>query len=126
MIGLDLGTSTIAIVPQQGEAQLRPFCEELKPDARTKRRLQHKLDRQRRANNPENFDEKGRVKKHGKRRLTWKQSKGYLATRRCLAAKERKLAAHRKSLHGRLVNQIIRRGNTIRTEKLSYRAWQKQ
>jgi hypothetical protein len=78
-----------------------------------------------RANNPQNYDEKGRIKKHGKKRLTWKDSKGYLATRRRLAAKERKLAAHRKSLHGRLVHQIIRRGNTIRTEKLSYKAWQK-
>jgi hypothetical protein len=128
VIGLDLGPSTIAIVPQQGEAQLLPFCEELKPDAREKRRLQRKLDRQRRANNPENYDDKGRVKKggKGKRRLTWKNSKGYLATRRRLASKERKLAAHRKSLHGRLIHQIVRRGNTIRTEKLSYKAWQKQ
>ncbi len=126
VVGLDLGPSTIAIVPQEGEAQLQPLCEELKPDARAKRRLQRKLDRQRRANNPQNYDEKGRIKKHGKRRLVWKNSKGYLATRHRLAAKERKLAAHRKSLHGRLVHQIIRRGNTIRTEKLSYKAWQKQ
>jgi hypothetical protein len=128
VIGLDLGPSTIAVAPQEGEAQLVPFCEELQPDARTKRRLQRKLDRQRRANNPENYDDKGRIKKHGKgkRRLTWKHSKGYLATRRRLAHKERKLAAHRKSLHGRLVHQIIHRGNTIRTEKLSYKAWQKQ
>ncbi len=126
VIGLDIGPSTIAIVSQQGEAQLLPFCEELRPDARAKRRLQRKLDRQRRANNPENHDDKGRIKKHGKRRLTWKNSKGYLAMRHRLAAKERKLAAHRKSLHGRLVHQIIRRGNTIRTERLSYKAWQKQ
>jgi hypothetical protein len=125
IIGLDLGPSTIAIVPQQGEARLVPFCEELKPNARAKRRLQRKLDRQRRANNPQNYDEKGRIKKRGKRRLTWKNSKGYLATKRRIANKERKLAAHRKSLHGRLVHQIICRGNTIRTEKLSYRAWQK-
>src|SRR5215471_3807008 len=114
------------MVPQEGEARLVPFCEELQPDARAKRRLQRKLDRQRRANNPQNYDEKGRIKKHGKRRLVWKNSKGYLATRRRLASKERKLAAHRKSLHGRLVHQIIGRGNTIRTEKLSYKAWQKQ
>src|SRR5258708_1630881 len=33
---------------------------------------------------------------------------------------------HRKSLHGRMVHEIVRRGNTIRTEKLSYKAWQKQ
>src|SRR5712692_1586767 len=126
VIGLDLGPSTIAVVPQEGEARLVPLCEELKPDARAKRRLERKLDRQRRANNPQNYDEKGRVKKGGKRRLTWKNSKGYLATRRRIANKERKLAAHRKSLHGRLVHQIVRRGNTIRIEKLSYKAWQKQ
>jgi hypothetical protein len=126
VVGLDVGPSTIAIVSQQGEAQLLPFCEELRPDARAKRRLQRKLDRQRRANNPENYDEKGRIKKGGKLRLAWKTSRGYLTTRRRLAHKEHKLAAHRKSLHGRLVHQIVRRGNAIRTEKLSYKAWQKQ
>jgi transposase len=126
VIGLDLGPSTIAIVPREGEAKLVPLCEELKPDARKKRRLERKLDRQRRANNPQNYDEKGRVKKHSKQRLTWKNSKGYLATRRRLAHQERKLAAHRKSLHGRLVNEIIRTGNDIRIEKISYKGWQKQ
>jgi len=126
IIGLDLGPSTIAIVPREGEARLLPLCEELKPDARRKRRLERKLDRQRRANNPQNYDEKGRIKKHVKRRLTWKNSKGYLATRRRLAHQERKLTAHRKSLHGRLVNGIIRTGNQINIEKVSYKGWQKQ
>ena len=126
VIGLDLGPSTIAIVPQEGQAQLLPFCEELQPDTRAKRRLERKLDRQRRANNPQNYDAKGRIKKQGKHCLIWHNSKGYLAMRQRIAAKERKLAAHRKSLHRRLVHSIIRHGNTIRTEKLSYRAWQKQ
>jgi hypothetical protein len=128
IIGLDLGPSTIAIVPREGEVQLLPLCEELKPDARAKRRLERKLDRQRRTSNPQNYDEKGRVKKRGKgkQRLTWKNSKGYLATRRRLSSKERKLAAHRKSLHGRLVHEIVRRGNDIHIEKISYRAWQKR
>ena len=126
VIGLDLGPSTLAIVPREGEARLVPLCEELRPNARKKRRLERKLDRQRRANNPQNYDEKGRVKKHGKGRLTWKNSKGYLVTRRRLAQQERKLAAHRKSLHGRLVNEIIRIGNDIRIEKVSYKGWQKQ
>ncbi len=126
VIGLDLGPSTLAIVPREGEARLVPLCAELRPDARKKRRLERKLDRQRRANNPQNYDEKGRVKKHGKRRLAWKNSKGYLATRRRLAHQGRKLAAHRKSLHGRLVNEMIRTGNDIRIEKVSYKGWQKQ
>ena len=45
------------------EAQLVPFCEELRTDERAKRRLKRKLDRERRANNPQNYDEKGRIKK---------------------------------------------------------------
>jgi transposase len=125
-IGLDLGPSTVAIVPREAKARLVPMCEELMPDARKKRRLERKLDRQRRANNPHNYDEKGRIKKHGKRRLSWKNSKGYVATRRRIARYEHKLAAHRKSLHGRLVNEIINTGNDIRIEKISYRGWQKR
>jgi len=126
LIGLDLGPSTIAIVPRESEARLVPLCEELKPEELKKRRLERKLDRQRRANNPQNYDEKGRVRKHAKRRLDWKNSKGYLKTRRRLAQQERKLAAHRKSLHGRLVREIIHIGNEIRIERISYRGWQKQ
>jgi hypothetical protein len=103
-----------------------PLCEELAFDVRKTRRLERKLDRQRRANNPQNYDGRGCAKKHGKQRLTWKDSKGYLATKRRLAHQERKLAAHRKSLHGRLVHEIIRSGNDIRIEKLSYKSWQKQ
>jgi hypothetical protein len=125
VIGLDLGPSTIAIVPREGEARLVPLCEELKPDTRKKRRLERKLNRQRRANNPDNFDEKGRAKKRGPRSLKWKNSKGYVATQRRLAHQERKLAAHRKSLHGKLVNEIVRAGNHIHIEKTSYKGWQK-
>lgn len=126
IIGLDLGTSTIAMVSRKGEARLIPLCEELKLNVRKKRRLQRKLDRQRRANNPENYDEKGRIKKAGKQRLVWYDSQGYLSTKRRLAKQERKQVAHRKSLHGRLVHEILRVGNDIRIEKLSYKAWQKQ
>ncbi len=47
-IGLDIGPSSLAIVPQQGPVQLQTFCEELRPNARKKRRLQRKMARQRR------------------------------------------------------------------------------
>jgi hypothetical protein len=103
-----------------------PLCEELASDVCKTRRLERKLDRQRRANNPQNYDERGCAKKHGKQRLTWKDSKGYLATRRRLAHQERKLAAHRKSRPCRLVHEIIRTGNDIGIEKLSYKSWQKR
>lgn len=126
IIGADLGPSTIALVPREGEASLTVFCEELAPDEKQIRRLQRKMDRQRRTANPDNYGEMGRIRKMGAKKLSWKQSKGYQKTRRRKAEKERKLAAHRKSLHGHKVHEIISIGNTIILEKLSYKAWQKQ
>jgi hypothetical protein len=126
IIGADLGSSTIALVPQAGEASLAVFCEELTPDEQAMRRLQRQMDRQRRVANPQHYDERGRIKKSGKKQLHWKTSKSYERTRRRKATRERKLAAHRKSLHGRKVHEIVAVGNTVILEKISYKAWQKQ
>ncbi len=125
IIGADLGPSTIALFPHNAEASLSVFCEELAPDEKDLRRLQRKMDRQRRAANPDNYDQKGRIKKQGQKKLHWKASRGYEKTRRRKAAKERKLAAHRKSLHGKKVHEIVAVGKTIILEKISYKAWQK-
>jgi transposase len=125
-IGLDIGPSTLAIVPREGKADLVTFCEQLAPNSRKKRRLQRKMERQRRANNPEHYDEQGRVKSHGTTRLRWKESKRYQAVRRQHANAERRLAAQRKSLHGKLVHDIVQVGNTITMEKTSFKGWQKQ
>jgi hypothetical protein len=125
IIGADLGPSTIALVPRVGEASLSLFCEELAPNEQQIRRLQRKMERQRRVANPENYDAKGRIRSVGKKKLSWRQSKGYEQTRRRKAEKERKLAAHRMSLHGRKVHEIVAIGNTVILEHISYRAWQK-
>jgi hypothetical protein len=123
IVGLDIGPSTLAIVPQQGEARLVTFCDALEPNAQKKRRVQRHLERQRRANNPDHYDSQGRVKK-GQRH--WNESRRYQATRRQHASTERRLAAHRKSLHGQLAHEIITMGTTIRIEKTSFKGWQKR
>jgi putative transposase len=102
---------------------LKPFCPEVVPDTRALRRLDRKLDRQRRANNPTNYDEHGRVKP-GKQR--WKASK---RQRKVLARRRevhRKLAATRKRSHGQLAHRVLALGSTFQLEQISYRAWQKQ
>lgn len=81
------------------------------------------MDRSRRANNLNNYNPNGTVKKGSKK---WNNSKTYLKVRNSKLALERKLAAHRKSLHGELVNSILRQGNVFKLEKLSYKAFQKQ
>lgn len=120
-VGLDVGVSTIAIVGDT-KAELKQFCNELMPKQKEKRKLQRKLDRQRRANNSDNYNENGTFKR-GKKK--WKISNRYKKTSSELAEIDRKLAAHRKSLHGRDINEIIAIGTGIQTEKVSYRAWQK-
>lgn len=122
-IGLDVGPSTIAIVGDT-KAELKQFCSEIVPKQKEKKRLQRKQDRQRRANNPQNYNENGTVKK-GKKKLKWNKSNQYKKTSSEVAELDRKLAAHRKSLHGKDINKIIAVGTRINTEKIPYRAWQK-
>ena len=120
-IGLDVGPSTIAVVGDT-KAVLKQFCSEIVPKQKEKKKLQRKLERQRRANNPQNYNENGTFKK-GKKK--WIKSNHYNRTCSDLAELDRKLAAHRKSLHGRDINNIIAIGKTIKTEKIPYRSWQK-
>ena len=121
-VGLDLGPSTLAAV-SESSAFLVEFCAEIDDVSREIRVLQRKADRQRRANNPDCYDEKGRAikGKHPSRR-----SKRLDATETALHELERKRAAWRKSLQGRLANRVLGMGGVIKTEKLSYRSFQKR
>ncbi len=121
IVGLDIGPSTIAYVSND-EAHLEQFCDDINNKQKEIRRLQRKLERQQRANNPQNYNFDGTIKQ-GKK--TWHESTRYKKTKRKLAELQRKLAAHRKTLHGNLANRILRQGKNIKTEKLSYRAFQK-
>ncbi|MDQ1000542.1 putative transposase [Neobacillus niacini] len=120
-IGLDVGPSTIAIVGES-EAELKEFCEEVVTIDKEKRRINRKMDRQRRANNPNNYQSNGVVKK-GKKK--WVNSKRYIKTRSEHRELERKIKEVRKHLHGRDTNQILQQASSIQTEKLSYKAFQK-
>lgn len=131
VVGLDIGTSTIAIVGNE-QAELKPFCAELANKDKEIRRLQRKMERQRRANNPDNFEpnfvdtkgrkKKGKVKQGAKR---WRHSKTYLKIRQRKAEIERQLTAHRQSLQNQLVHEVFSLGNVVKLEQLSYKAFQR-
>jgi hypothetical protein len=80
------------------------------------------LDRSRRANNPDNYNENGTIKK-GKKK--WKKSNRYIKISSDIASLDRKTAAHRKSLHGHDQNIILSQGVKIKAEEINYKAWQK-
>jgi putative transposase len=121
VIGIDLGVSTVAIVGDS-ETIWTTFAVELTSIQKDVRKLQRKMDRQRRVGNPDNFNSDGTAKK-GKRHF--KKSNRYKATARKKREIERKQAAHCRSLHGRLVNQTLALGKDIKAEKVSIKAWQK-
>ena len=122
VVGLDIGPSTMAAVSERG-AFLAQFCAELEPRQREMRRLQRKIERQRRANNPANYNADGTIKAGPKR---WRKSGRQRRTEARLAELYRRQAAHRKSLHGQLVNRVLGMGDTIKLEKVSYRAFQRR
>lgn len=120
-VGLDVGPSEIAIHGDQVSA-LERFAPSVEQPWQEIRRLQRAQDRSRRAMNPGNYDDKGRIKK-GKK--TWKASERYKKRQAQLADRERKLAAGRKRDHGELANNIVGLGTVINTEALSYKAFQR-
>ncbi|MCM3118749.1 transposase [Neobacillus sp. MER 74] len=120
-VGLDIGPSTIAIVGES-KAELKEFCEEVVVIDKENKRINRKMDRQRRANNPNHYQSNGVMKK-GKKK--WTTSKRYIKTRAEHRELERKIKEVRKQLHGRDTNQILQLASSIQTEKLSYKAFQK-
>ena len=121
VVGLDLGPSALAVASLQA-ALLQAFCPEVAPDAKGLRRLDRHLDRQQRADNPANYDERERVKPGPKR---WKVSKRQRKVQTQRRELYRKLAATRKRSHGQLAHRVLGLGSAFQLEQLSYRAWQR-
>ncbi len=84
--------------------------------------MQRKRDRSLRATNPDNYNENGTIKS-GKKQ--WVFSAQYRALKAVLAELKRVLAATRKRSHGKPANEILKLGTNIKTEKLSYEAFQR-
>jgi hypothetical protein len=134
VVGVDLNVSAAGIVSDQ-KASLSEFCSELNQREQEIKRLQRQNSRQLRANNPQNYEsdfkarrgnkvvtKRGKVKKGSKQ---WNRSRRYLKTQAKKAEIQRRQQEHRKSLHGQLVNEVIRQGNHFKMEKVSVKAWQK-
>jgi putative transposase len=121
VIGIDPGPRTFGLAGADWGAQI-DLTTPLKQARSQQRRIQRRIDRQRRANNPENFLPDGQVRSGRKR---WRISCNQRNNQRRLKEARRKEAAHRKSLHGQLANTLLRLGNDIRIERNSYRSFQK-
>ena len=82
------------------------------------------MDRSRRDTNRECCSADGTVKAAGKK-IVWKESKTYKATKAKLADLYRRQAQTRRCLHGEVINQVFGRAGTVIVEKNSYKAFQR-
>ena len=119
-VGIDLGPTTVAISGKNVVSidKLASKCDNIQEEIT---RLSRKIDRSRRANNPQNFNEDGTIKRGIK--LVWNDSKRYKELRRELAELRRKQAAIRKQQHIDRANALLKEGDTFIVENNQISGW---
>ena len=122
-VGIDIGTRTIAFSSQY-DVKLLELCPEVENIQKEKNKLQRKLDRQRRSNNPNNYNSDGTIKRGIK--LEWIKSNKYIKTQNELKEIQRKQADIRKQSHEKLANYIISLGDRILVETMQFQGLQKR
>ena len=119
-VGIDLGPTTVAVSGENVVSidKLASKCDNIQEEIT---RLSRKIDRSRRANNPQNFNEDGTIKRGIK--LVWNDSKRYKELRRELAELRRKQAAIRKQQHIERANALLKEGDTFIVENNKISSW---
>ena len=119
-VGIDLGPTTVAVSGKNVVSidKLASKCDNIQEEIT---RLSRKIDRSRRANNLQNFNEDGTIKRGIK--LVWNDSKRYKELRRELAELRRKQAAIRKQQHIDRANALLKEGDTFIVENNPVKAW---
>lgn len=122
-MGIDPGVSTIAGVSGTA-AVLEELAPECKRYAKKITVLQAKMDRSRRAMNPDKYDRDGRVKKGCKGK--WVYSNTYIKDCRRLKSLYRQKAAYTKQSHEGLANRLLEDSVHFIVEDMSYKSLQKR
>ena len=124
-VGLDIGTRTIAI-SSQSDVKILELADRVQNIEDQKRRIMRKMDRSRRATNPNNYNEDGTIKKQGNKKVKLNKSKHYIKYQNALKELYRKQADIRKYQHECLANYIISLGNKIYVEKMNFAGLQRR
>lgn len=122
-VGIDIGTQSIALVSEQN-VKLLTLADRVQTNHDRALLLQRKMDRSRRATNPDNYNPDGTIKRGI--RLRWQYSANYRRLAGELRHLQRKNADIRKYQHTCLANKILEMGNEIYVEDMDYRALQKR
>lgn len=115
VVGCDIGTQTIAYTSASecGLTNLAERGNAIATSEREERLLLRKMDRSRRATNPDNYNEDGTIKKGPKK---WRCSKNYLKDKQRLKALRRKNSINRHLAIREEVNHMRSLGEVFITE----------
>lgn len=122
-VGIDIGTQTIAFSSQY-QVKLLELAPEINKIDREVKLLQRKMDRSRRATNPNKFNKNGTIVKGNKDK--WIYSKHYVKIKNVRKELFRKQSALRKESHNILANEILNLGDKFYVETMSYKGLQKR
>lgn len=127
LVGVDLGPQSVAAVSETSvilENLAERNGKSTKRHERKERLFLRALDRSRRANNKDRYNEDGTVKKGVHK--PWKKSKQYRIKEACLKELRRKNALSRKYANNELANRIRAMGDDITIERSNVKALQKK
>lgn len=124
-VGLDIGTRTIAI-SSQIDVKILELADRVQNVENQRRKLLRKMDRSRRATNPNNYNEDETIKKQGNKKVIWNKSNHYIKYQNELKELFRKQADIRKYQHECLANYIVSLGNKVYVEKMNFAGLQKR
>jgi hypothetical protein len=122
-VGLDVGTQTLAI-SSNTDVRLLELADRVQNIEKQKCVLLRYMDRSKRANNPDNYNEDGTIKKQGNKKVKWVRSNRYNKAKNKLKETYRKQADIRKLQHEKLANYIISLGDNIKVETMNYKGLQ--
>lgn len=122
-VGIDIGPQTAGITSDE-TVRLLELAPEIKTPYRKIKNIQRKMDRSRRANNPNKFKANGTFNRSNKD--PWVKSKHYQADQLKLRRIQGKLSSIRKQSHNRLANDVISLGTEVYVEEMSFKGLQKR
>lgn len=124
-VGIDIGTSTVAI-SSDSDVKILELADKVQDIENQKRLLLRKMDRSKRATNPDNFNKDGTMKKQGNKKIIWNKSNHYIKYQNQRKELYRKQADVRKYQHECFANDILSLGNHVFVEHMNFSGLQKR
>ena len=122
-IGIDPGISTVAFASQKEVALVDLVPKNITQKERLLKRFDQAIDRSRRVNNPECYNENGTIKKGARFK---RPSNRQVRLRNRRRKVYRSLSEERTKLQGQLINRLVSQASSIKMEELNVKGLQKR